>query len=140
GEIIDGLLDVSTLGALPAITYTISADGEDCVIGSASSTFTITVIEPQDANAGGDVSVTYCVDQDETIQLTSLLGEGAITTGSFSAPFANGSFNPATAGVGVYPITYTVAGGCITGTATATITVTIEGAAEAPIAEANQSF
>src|SRR5690606_5824241 len=62
------------------------------------------------------------------------------TTGSFGAPFANGTFNPSTAGVGVYPITYTVTGDCIIGTETATITVTVQGTSETPIASANQSF
>ncbi len=130
----------ATLGET-VIIYVVEDDESVCSTGNFTSSFTITVTEPQPANAGGNVDVTFCVDQDENIQLTSLLGEGAIMTGTFSAPFANGVFNPSSEGVGVYAITYTVAeGNCIIGTATATINITVLGNAEAPVAPPNQSF
>src|SRR5690606_16785349 len=43
GEIVNGLLDISTPGVQPTITYTISSELTDCVTGTASESFVITV-------------------------------------------------------------------------------------------------
>jgi len=123
------------------ITYTLTSS-DACVTGTDTSTFTITVNEPQDANAGGDVTAIYCIGEDQNIDLTTLLGDDALRTGSFSAPYENGSFNPSEAGVGVYTISYSVDGAanCAIGTDTATITITVNDVPDAPTAAAIQSF
>src|SRR5690606_14580935 len=125
------------------ITYEVEDDESVCSTGNFTAIFTINVVAPAPANAGGNQTATYCLDQNENIQLTSLLGEDALLTGSFSAPYANGVFNPSTACIGEYVITYTVDGAddCAIGTDSATITISVfETTAEAPVATATQIF
>ena len=138
----DGMFDPATAEiGVTTFTYTIEEGETPCASGSDSAIFTITVNEPVDANAGEAVAVEYCVEQGEDIQLTSLLTDGANLAGSFSAPFENGVFNPSTAGEGEFVITYTVdEEDCAIGTDSSTITVTVIGATEAPVADAEQSF
>ncbi|QED38842.1 gliding motility-associated C-terminal domain-containing protein [Antarcticibacterium arcticum] len=140
----DGMFDPSNaeLGETE-ITYEVEDDESVCSTGNFTATFTINVVAPAPANAGGDVTVTYCLDQNENIQLNTLLGDDALMTGSFSAPYANGVFNPSNAGLGEFVITYTVDGAadCAIGTDSATITITVlETTATAPVADAAQAF
>ncbi|RKS44936.1 gliding motility-associated-like protein [Gillisia mitskevichiae] len=140
----DGIFNPANNIGTTTFSYTVdySNDEDECTTGNDVATFTITVNEPQDANAGGNVSATYCVGQDENVDLISLLGDDALNTGTFSAPYQNGLFNLLDAEVGVYTITYTVDGAanCAIGTDTATITITINNGPDAPTAEANQAF
>ena len=103
-------------------TYTI---GEDNCQDSVE--LTISVVPAEDAEAGDDFSESYCIDQDEEIDLFSFLSDDAIETGEFSAPFEDGVFNPSEAGVGPYIITYTVNEGnsCVNGSDEATFTLEV---------------
>jgi len=69
GVIENGLIDISTLGTLPEITYSVNEDIDttDCIEGSASTTFTVEVV--QGANAGAPNSVNIC-----NTQVNSLFG------------------------------------------------------------------
>ncbi|WP_415830559.1 gliding motility-associated C-terminal domain-containing protein [Gillisia limnaea] len=140
----DGTFNPANNAGTTTFTYTVdnSIDEDVCTTGTDTATFTITVNELQDANAGGLVEVTYCIGQDEDIDLTTILGSDALLTGSFSTPYENGFFNPSEAGVGEFEIIYTVDGAadCAIGTETATITITVNDVPAAPTAEANQSF
>jgi gliding motility-associated-like protein len=65
----NGLIDISTLGTLPEITYSVNEDIDttDCIEGSASTTFTVEVV--QGANAGAPKSESIC-----NTQVNSLFG------------------------------------------------------------------
>ncbi len=138
----DGLFNPVDHVGPNTIIYTVSTAGSPCTTGSATATFTITVTAPVDANAGGNQTPpAYCITKDDDISLSSLLGDGANPSGSFMTPYEDGLFNPSEAGVGEFDIIYTVNGAenCAIGTATATITITVNAVPEAPVA-ANQSF
>lgn len=126
------------------VTYTVDLEGDDlnCSTGSDSATITITVNEPVAANAGEDITMTYCTTATDDVDLTTLFADGILTIGTFSAPYENGVFNPSTAGEGVYTITYTLdeAVDCVIGTDAATITLTVNSVADAPEAPSTQSF
>jgi gliding motility-associated-like protein len=109
----DGIGDYTT-------TYTLGED--EC---EASVLLTISVVETEEANAGGDVSFELSVD-DEPKDLYSEVTEGANTNGYF-VDYPDGMFDPAQEGAGVYTITYTVdeTSGCISGTDSATFTITV---------------
>lgn len=137
----DGMFDPATADAETVITYEVEEDESICSTGNFTSTFTITVTEPEAANAGEDVAEELCVEQDEDIQLTTLLTEGANLRGSFEAPFEDGTFNPSVVGEGVYEIDYTVdENDCAIGTATVTLTITVTATGETPVADAEQTF
>jgi gliding motility-associated-like protein len=74
-EIENGLIDVSTLGDLPEITYSVNEDIDttDCIEGSDSTTFTIEVV--QGANAGAPNSVSLC-----NTQVNGLFGTNSVNT------------------------------------------------------------
>jgi len=141
GDLTDGLFNPSENVGTTTFTYTV--DGSvGCTTGTDSSTFTITVTEPQTADAGDDIAASYCVDQTEDVDLRSLLPEANRNRGSFSAPYQDGIFNPSAAGEGVVTLTYSLNGAedCAIGTDEATITITVNGISEAPVADADQTF
>ena len=108
--------------------YTVSTD-----CGTVSLDINVQINDPEDANAGENIAVEYCIAQNEDIQLTSLLSEGAQTTGTFSSPYEDGIFNPSVAGLGEFTLTYTVIeGDCVVGEDSATITITVIDTVEAP--------
>jgi len=141
GDLTDGLFNPSENVGTTTFTYTVD-DSVGCAIGTDTATFTITVTEPQTANAGDDISAAYCVDQTEDVDLRSLLPEAIRNRGSFSAPYQDGTFNPSAAGEGVVTITYAINGAedCAIGTDEASITITVNGVSEAPVADAEQTF
>ncbi|MGY5848996.1 gliding motility-associated C-terminal domain-containing protein [Salegentibacter sp. F14] len=111
----DGVGDFTT-------TYTIGAD--DC---TDSVELTATVIPAVDAEAGDDVTLSYCVEQDEEIDLSTFLSSDAVTTGEFSTPYEDGIFNPSVEGEGTYTITYSVNedNSCVNGSDEATFTIQV---------------
>lgn len=94
------------------ITYTIS--------GSCSGTDTtiITVTAPPTVNI--NAAGPYCLNAGSVNLTADVLG-GTWSGNGITDP-SNGTFDPATAGVGIHTITYVTSGSC-PGTATATITV-----------------
>ncbi|UJH89765.1 gliding motility-associated C-terminal domain-containing protein [Antarcticibacterium sp. 1MA-6-2] len=138
----DGMFDPATADAETVITYEVEEDDSECSANNFTAAFTITVAEPQDANAGGDRVVNICLDDTEEVDLFSILGEGALMTGSFSAPYEDGMFDPVAEGEGEYVITYTVdESSCAIGTDTATLTISVGGSqSQAPVADAEQFF
>ena len=92
-----------------------------------SATLTVTVNESTVANAGNDVSLDLCSNED-SVNLSDYLTDNAATNGSFEG-FEDGMFNPAD-NIGTTTITYTVdytidENVCTTGTDTATFTITV---------------
>ncbi|WP_010232721.1 hypothetical protein, partial [Gillisia marina] len=87
----------------------------------------------EEAEAGEPVVASFCVTETQDVQLTSLLSDGINTLGDFDAPFEDGIFNPATAGVGTFEFDYTLdgAGDCVTGTSTTSFTITVREVEEA---------
>ncbi|WP_010230611.1 gliding motility-associated C-terminal domain-containing protein, partial [Gillisia marina] len=138
----DGIFNPATAG-VGTFEFDYTLDGaDDCVTGTSTTTFTITVRDIEEANAGAPVVASFCITEAQDVQLTSLLSDGINTLGDFDAPFENGIFNPATAGVGVFEFDYTLDGAddCVTGTSTTTFTITVTDLPDAPTADANQSF
>ncbi len=109
----DGLGDFTT-------TYTLGAD--EC---GASVQLTASIVPSQNADAGPDVEKTYTID-DGAQDLYTLIPAGTNTDGYFEG-YPDGTFNPSQEGSGVYNITYTVdeTTGCITGSDSATYTITV---------------
>lgn len=144
GEIVEGLFNISQAGEY-TITYTVT-DEADCVIegSSNSATFTVTVLEPTEANAGGNQTPpAYCVTEDVDVELFTLLGDEANPFGTFELNEEEiTTFNPADLGIGEFVITYIVDGenDCAIGTESATITITVTETPDAPVADANQAF
>src|SRR5690606_10902153 len=112
-EIEGGLIDITTAGALSAITYTLSEDNNECVIGSASTTFNVTVTEGP--FAGTDVNLEYCLADIEAMTEAEVLAlfndwmtedvtSGGEFTNSIESLIAQFTANP----VGTFTTTYTV--------------------------------
>ncbi|MGM1055253.1 MAG: gliding motility-associated C-terminal domain-containing protein [Bacteroidota bacterium] len=140
----DGIFDPSsaTIGE-NVIIYEVEDDESVCSTGNFTATFTITVLEPEVANAGGNQTPpAYCVTDDQDIALVSLLEEGANPFGSFEIDGdVITSVNPAELGVGEFVITYSIdENDCAIGTDSSTITITVVATPDAPVADANQSF
>ena len=126
-------------------TITYNVDGaEDCAIGEDTATIILTVSPVAAANAGGDQTPPpFCVEDNQNVDLLSLLGVGANTFGTFELDEEEiTTFNPAEQGEGEFEITYRIDGenNCAEGTDSATITITVNAASEAPVADAEQSF
>ncbi|MCM4157498.1 gliding motility-associated C-terminal domain-containing protein [Gramella sp. AN32] len=114
------------------ITYTLSEDSADCVTGSASVTFTISVLDS--ANAGEDVELTVCQSSDVQNLFDSLTGDFTDTDGTFildGDEIANGMMNPADFDAGTYTVMYTVTAENDCGNDSATFTVTVNEAPDA---------
>ncbi|SDS05328.1 gliding motility-associated C-terminal domain-containing protein [Gillisia sp. Hel1_33_143] len=140
----DGIFNPADNVGTTTFTYVVdySNDNNECTTGTETATFTITVTEPQTADAGDDIAASYCVDQTEDVDLRSLLPEANRNRGTFSAPYQDGIFNPSAAGEGVVTLTYSLNGAedCAIGTDEATITITVNGISDAPVADADQTF
>ncbi|HET8855839.1 MAG TPA: gliding motility-associated C-terminal domain-containing protein [Salinimicrobium sp.] len=133
----NGMFDPSTaeLG-VTTINYVIDEAETPCATGNDTAEFIITVNAPEAADAGDDVEAEFCLGQTEDIELTSLLPEGIQTTGTFSEPYEDGTFNPSVAGIGEFTVIYTLEGeeACVTGTDSSEITITVIETIEAPTA------
>ncbi|WP_010230164.1 immunoglobulin domain-containing protein, partial [Gillisia marina] len=137
-EVPSGNFDPASFGGQTVeITYTVDGDTPPCTVGSDTAGFEIEVTQAEPANAGGPVTATYCENEDEDVTLVSLLDSDANTTGSFSAPFESGIFNPADQGTGTYTITYSLdeSEDCVTGIDETTITITVREIEEADAGE-----
>ena len=118
-------------------TITYNVDGaEDCAIGEDTATIILTVSPVAAANAGGDQTPPpFCVEDDQNVDLLSLLGVGANTFGTFELDGEDiTTFNPAEQGEGEFEITYRIDGenNCAEGTDSAKITITVS-----PVTPAN---
>jgi large repetitive protein len=104
-----------------ATVYSVTANG--C---TDTANLSVTIIQEEPANAGGNVEVTLC-STDGIQDLEDFLGSEAITGGTFSAPYEDGTFDPSTAGTDPVVITYTVGedDACVTGSDSATITINV---------------
>ncbi|MGB8704797.1 MAG: gliding motility-associated C-terminal domain-containing protein, partial [Gillisia sp.] len=129
------------------ITYTVKADDPNaCVTGEASSTFIITVNDPVTANAGTIADQPVCSDWDPINLADYLADSGATQGGTFSGDGVNnGMFDPSIGpNENGYTITYTVnaddPNACVTGEASSTFIITVNDPADAPVADAEQSF
>ncbi|MCW3072138.1 MAG: C-terminal target protein [Bacteroidetes bacterium] len=119
-----GTFDPSVAGAgTYTVTYTIS--------GSCAANDTVIVTVNTAANASITPVTNVCVGA-TAFNLTAATGGGA-WTGTGITDAANGTFDPATAGVGGHVITYTISGSCA---ATDTVTVNVTSLLDATIANA----
>ncbi|WBL26166.1 gliding motility-associated C-terminal domain-containing protein [Zunongwangia sp. HGR-M22] len=132
----EGMFMATTAGTY-TVTYTVD-ENDTCVNAgtSDSATFTITVNNPADANAGEDMAFDACVN--ESIDLVAYLSDNAITTGEFTGDgVTEGMFMATTAGT--YTVTYTVDENdtCVNaGTSdSATFTITVNNPADANAGE-----
>ncbi len=126
----NGIFSPSTIGAgTYEVTYSVTEDAP-CVVGEASTTFTIEVL--QGANAGEDMQVTIC-DNQGAQNLFDYISADADMDGTFS-DLADGIFDPAEFEAGSYEFTYTVTSDAeqCGGDDVATITVDLFVAPEAP--------
>ncbi len=113
------------------ITYTLDQDETECVTGSDSITFTITILES--VVAGPDETLTVC-NNGGVRNLFDLLNPGVDTNGEFvlsGSVLVNGEFDPTTFSPGVYPVEYIVTGTNDCGDDSATFTITVNNAPEA---------
>ena len=115
------------------ITYSLNGDNDDtqCVNGSDSISFTITVTES--AFAGMDTTARLC-ESDAVLDLSTLLSDNADTNGTFTVngeTVDEGMFDPSQFEVGTVEVIYTVAAINDCGNDTATITVTVDEAPDA---------
>ena len=115
------------------ITYTVNED-TPCVEGEASTTFTIEVL--QGANAGEDMDVSVCTN-DDLQDLFSLISVDADMDGDFTLDgevITDGIMDPSAFEAGTYEVVYTVMAedDQCGGDDTATITITLGEAPEAP--------
>jgi len=118
--------------------YTVQSENEFCPDDFAF--ITINVLINEDANAGVDFERDFCTTA-EDVDLFDLLADGVTMTGTFEG-YENGIFSPSTSGEDIFEITYNVGENlpCVAGADSATITITVNAASEAPVADANQSF
>lgn len=131
----DGIFSPSMMEAGSyEVTYTVNEE-TPCVEGEASTTFTITV--EQGANAGEDMDVSVCTN-DDLQDLFSLISADADMDGEFTLDgevITDGIMDPSAFEAGNYEVIYTVIAGedaeC-GGDDTATITITLGAAPEAP--------
>jgi len=133
GDGVTGTSFTSTTAGTYTVTYSVD-DQDYCVTPGTSdtATFTITVNEPSEAEAGDDAAFTLCVN--ESVDLFEYLSDDALTSGEFTGDMVtNGTF--AATEAGTYTITYTVDEDdtCVTaGTSdTATFTITVNADANA---------
>lgn len=123
----DGTFDPSMMAAGDySITYTLSEDSSDCVSGTDSISFTITVIDS--ALAGDDVAVTVCQNDGVQNLFDILDGEFTDNDGTFTidgSVITDGLMDPADFMAGIYMITYTVDAENDCGNDTAMISVTV---------------
>ncbi|MFV8281977.1 gliding motility-associated C-terminal domain-containing protein [Christiangramia marina] len=123
----DGTFDPSMMAAGDySITYTLSEDSSDCVSGTDSISFTITVIDS--ALAGDDVAVTVCQNDGVQNLFDILDGEFTDNDGTFTidgSVITDGLMDPADFMAGTYMITYTVDAENDCGNDTAMISVTV---------------
>ncbi|WP_300434216.1 gliding motility-associated C-terminal domain-containing protein [Christiangramia sp.] len=118
------------------ITYTLTEDSP-CTEGEASATFTITVTES--AFAGEDMDLSVCMS-DEVQNLFDFISVDADNNGEFTLDgevIADGLMNPADFEAGEYEVIYTVEAINDCGDDTATFTVTVEEAPDAPTVDGN---
>ena len=95
-----------------------------------STELTITIIEPEEANAGSFDNIATVCSSTDAIDLTTLTNNdpAANTEGTFTGTgITANSFDPSI-GAGEYTITYTVADAqpCVTGTEDTTFTITVQ--------------
>ena len=133
GDGVTGTSFTSTTAGTYTVTYSVD-DQDYCVTPGTSdtATFTITVNEPSEAEAGDDAAFTLCVN--ESVDLFEYLSDDALTSGEFTGEMVtDGTFTATEAGT--YTITYTVDEDdtCVTaGTSdTATFTITVNADANA---------
>ena len=106
-----------------------------------TTTIKVTVLENQTANAGEDFTTDLCVDGPD-VNLYDLLASDVTMTGTFDG-YSDGMFSPSTVGAGTYTITYNVGEDlpCVAGSdSSSTFTITVNPVADAPVADAEQSF
>ncbi|UAB84665.1 gliding motility-associated C-terminal domain-containing protein [Zunongwangia sp. SCSIO 43204] len=135
GDGVTGSTFTATTADTYTITYTVN-DANSCVPGgtSDSATFTITVNNPTPADAGEDMEISACVN--ENVDLLSYLADSTNASGEFTGEGVTGSTFTATT-AGDYTITYTIddQDNCVTAgtsdSATFTITVNTPSDAEA---------
>ena len=113
------------------ITYTLSEENAECVTGSASITFTVTVQDS--AFAGEDMMRTFC-NNGSVRNLFNLLGDNVDDNGDFTINgdlLTDGSFDPSDYAPGMVEVTYTVPSENDCGSDSATYTFTIQPAPNA---------
>lgn len=118
--------------------YTVQSENEFCPDDFAF--ITINVLINEDANAGDDLALDFCTT-DEDVNLFDLLADDVTMNGTFVG-LTDGVFSPSTSGEGTFEIIYNVGEDlpCVAGADSATITITVRGVSEAPVADAEQSF
>jgi len=133
----DGMFSPNMMGAGDfEITYSLTGDSP-CTEGTASTTFTITVLES--AFAGEDMDVTVCMS-DEAQNLYDFISVDADDNGEFTLNgdvITNGMMNPADFETGEYEVIYTVAAINDCGDDTASFTVSVQEAPDAPSVDGN---
>ncbi|MBJ97512.1 MAG: hypothetical protein CMC87_05965, partial [Flavobacteriaceae bacterium] len=137
GNGVTGTSFTATTAGTYTVTYTVD-DQDNCITSgtSDSATFTITVNNPADANAGEDAEITACLN--ENIDLDAYLSDDASTSGEFTGDMVTDGMFMATA-AGTYTVTYTVDENdtCVNaGTSdSATFTITVNTPADANAGE-----
>jgi len=133
----DGIFSPAMTGAGDfEITYTLT-DDSPCTEGSASTTFTITVLES--AFAGMDMDLNVCMN-DGVQNLFDFLSTDADMTGEFTLngdTITDGMMNPAEFEAGDYSVIYTVEAINDCGNDTAEFTITIQETPDAPVVDGN---
>lgn len=123
----EGTFDPSMMAAGDyEITYTLSEDEDACVSGTDSISFTITVLDS--ANAGEDMDLTVCMNDDVQNLFDLLEGDTVDMDGNFTfegETIEDGMMDPANFEAGTYEITYTVASENDCGNDTATFMITV---------------
>ena len=123
----DGTFDPSMMAAGDyEITYTLSEDEVECVSGTGSISFTISVLDS--ANAGADMEIEVCQNDGVQDLFDLLEGDTVDTDGTFTFDgdtIENGMMDPADFDAGTYEVTYTVASENDCGNDTATFMITV---------------
>lgn len=129
----DGTFDPSMMAAGDyTITYTLSEDSSDCVSGTDSISFTITVLDS--ALAGEDLDLTVCTNAGVQNLFDVLDGEFTDNDGTFTldgSVITDGLMDPADFMAGTYMITYTVDAEHDCGNDSAMISVTVNDSPDA---------
>ena len=129
----DGTFDPSMMAAGDyTITYTLSEDSSDCVSGTDSISFTITVLDS--ALAGEDFDLTVCTNAGVQNLFDVLDGEFTDSDGTFTldgSVITDGLMDPADFMAGTYMITYTVDAENDCGNDSAMISVTVNDSPDA---------
>ncbi|SFG10360.1 hypothetical protein SAMN04488033_1271, partial [Salegentibacter agarivorans] len=132
-EFIDAnIFDATTAGIGEfEITYSISEETSECVLGEASKSFTINVIDAQEATAEATNQEIDVCSSETSYNLNDALSDDSTPGGTFfldGEEFNGNTFDATSVETGEYSFTYTVSSEdseCIEGSATTDFTINV---------------